>query len=255
MIIIGAGITGLSTALAYSKVYDLKEKPVLILERNSTPGGCVSTFARKGYRFDTTQIIPDVSNILEFFDLDIPLKRFENYYARLFLANTQTKTSKVIPIPSTREDFEKSLIEKYPEDKENISTFFDYCQAMHDELVYLKTEPKWYQLIKILVKCRKIISKSNYTYEEFLDGFKFNNPEVVQVLDTFSSFSGLSKDRCAALLTACAMITTLKGSYRPEKGFIQFPITLRKAFEERGGEVRMNTEVKEIIVRIIRQKV
>jgi all-trans-retinol 13,14-reductase len=246
LIIIGAGIAGLSTALAWKKVYP--KENVLLIEKNNIPGGCVGTFSRQGYKFDTTQIIPDITNLLEFYDVEVPLVKFENYYARLFMADTKSITSKIVEIPSLFEDFEKMMIEKYPEDKKGIMAFFLYCQQMHDELNYLKTEPKWYQIPKILFKCTKIIINSNKTYHQFLKKFKFKNPEVFQVFDTFSSFSGLSGDKCAALLTACAMVTTLKGSYRPKKGFIQFPVALKKKFLEKGGEIRTNIAVEKILI-------
>ena len=246
LIIIGAGITGLCTALAWKKVYP--DRKVLLLEKNNIPGGCVSTFARKGYKFDTTQIIPDVSEILNYFNIKIALKKFNGYYARLFMADIKTKRSKIVEIPSSFEDFEKMMTEHYPEDAERISSFFKYCRKMHHELVYLKTEPKWYQLPKILFRCRKIILNSNITYHNFLRKFKFKNSEVFQVFDTFSSFSGLSGDRCAALLTVCAMVTTLKGSFRPEKGFIQFPMALKKELEKTGTEIRTQTVVEKILV-------
>ena len=81
IIIIGAGITGLSTGLAWTKVFEARKSAVLIIEKQAVPGGCVSTFAREGYCFDTVQIIPDVSDILKFFDIGIDLIKFENYYA------------------------------------------------------------------------------------------------------------------------------------------------------------------------------
>ena len=248
LIIIGAGITGLSTALAWNKVYSPKKNKVLILEKNTIPGGCVTTFARKGYRFDTTQIIPDVSDLLQFFDVDIPLCKFENYYARLFLANPTDVSSKIIPIPSSHEQFEKMMIERYPDEKNKIKAFFNYCQQMHHELTFLKTEPKWFQLPRILFHCRKILVNSKKTYNQFLRKFNFNNSEILQVLDIFSSFSGLSGNRCAALLTACAMVTTLNGSYRPEKGFIQFPIALKKKLVETGTELRTSCTVEKIVI-------
>jgi len=247
LVIIGAGIAGLSTALAWNKINNPND--VIILEKNPIPGGCVTTFARKGFRFDTTQIIPDVSNLLEFFDVDVKLKQFDNYYARLFLADPENQTAKVFPIASSKEEFQNYLIEHYPEDKDSIIRFFTYCQEMYDELNYLKTEPKLQHIPGILWNCKKIIANSNLTYHQFLNKFHFNNPEVFQILDTFSSFSGLSGDRCVALLTTCAMITTLKGAYRPEKGFIQFPITLRKKLESMGTEVVTKCEVIKIIIK------
>ncbi len=248
MIIIGAGLTGLSTALAWKKIHPQPESRVLVLERNPIPGGCVTTFARQGFKFDTTQIIPNVNDLLEFFDIDIPLKRFEGYYARHFMVDPTHKTVPIYNIPSSVAEFSQSLQEKYPEDAPAIKKFFDYCVAMYAELQWLKTEPRWHQLPSILIHCPKIIANSSKTYQQFLMKFGFKNKEVTRILDTFSSFSGLSGDRCAALLTACAMITTLNGSYRPEKGFIQFPVALKKKAEEFGVEFRFRTTVKQILV-------
>lgn len=245
-IVIGAGITGLSTALAWNKIYSPED--IVIFERNTTPGGCVSTFARKGYRFDTAQIIPDVYNLLDLFGLDdIVLQRFDNYYARLFLADPKTKTAKIFPIHSTRESLEYYLCKNYPSEAQNIARFFSYCTAMHGELNYLKTEPKLKDIPGILYRCPKIIFNSGKTYHRFLKKFNFKNREVFEILDTFSSFSGLSGDRCAALLTAAAMITTLQGSYRPQSGFITFPNSLKKALLAQGTEIFMKTEVAKII--------
>jgi phytoene dehydrogenase-like protein len=247
IIIIGAGITGLSTGLAWTKVFDVRKNPVLIIEKQAVPGGCISTFAREGYRFDTVQIIPDVSDILNFFEIDIELLKFENYYARLFLADPLKKEVKIIPVASDRQSFEKYLFQNYPEDKKKIARFFDYCIKMHSELGYLKAEPKMWELFGILFKCRKIIANSNKTYKQFLGKFKFSNPEICEILDIFSSFSGLSGNRCASLLTACAMITTLNGSFRPRQGFIQFPQFLKKTFVENGGKIKLNTSVEKIL--------
>ena len=98
IVIIGAGISGLSTGMAFAKTYDLTENPALIIEKQKIPGGCVTTFARQGYRFDTVQIIPDVSNILKFFEIETELTGFGNTYARLLLVDKQSKKLKPIPI-------------------------------------------------------------------------------------------------------------------------------------------------------------
>jgi all-trans-retinol 13,14-reductase len=246
-VIIGAGITGLSTGLALTKVFDPLSNPVLILEQHTVPGGCVATFARQGYRFDTVQIIPDVSHVLDFFGIDVNLLTYQNIYARLFLADPDSGNCKVFPVDSGNEQFAARMMNQYPDAARNIMRFFDYCQQMHSELRYLKTEPRFHQLFSILFHCPKIIFNSSKTYKQFLKKFGFSHPEIYEILDIFSSFSGLSGNRCAALLTACAMVTTLKGSYRPQKGFIQFPLLLQKAFEERGGEIIFGSSVRKIL--------
>jgi len=246
-VIIGAGITGLSTGLAWTKVFDPATNPVLIIEQHTVPGGCVATFARQGYRFDTVQIIPDVSHVLDFFGIEVSLLTYENIYARLFLADPDSGNCQVFPVASGNEQFSDWLVNQYPDDARNIRRFFDYCVKMHSELRYLKTEPKFHQLFGLLFHCRKILANSNKTYRQFLEKFNFSQPEIYEILDIFSSFSGLSGNRCAALLTACAMVTTLEGSYRPQKGFIQFPLLLQKAFEQRGGEIMPGTSVRKIL--------
>jgi phytoene dehydrogenase-like protein len=248
IIIIGGGIAGLSTGLAYSKIFDLQENPALIVEKQATVGGCVTTFARKSYKFDTVQIIPDISNLLDFFEIETELISFDKNYAHLFLADTHKNCTQTIPIASNTKAFIAYLVEHYPEDKTAIENFFAYCTAMHNELKYLKTHPNILDLLKILIRCKKIIANSSKTYHEFLRKFNFSHPEVFEILDTFSSFSGLSGNRCAALLTACAMITTLEGSYRPQKGFITFPQLLRKKFESKGGKVLTGVSVEKIII-------
>jgi phytoene dehydrogenase-like protein len=48
ILIIGAGIGGLATAAVLSK----SGLDVTVLEAQTYPGGCASTFFHKGYRFD-----------------------------------------------------------------------------------------------------------------------------------------------------------------------------------------------------------
>ncbi len=247
IIIIGAGITGLSTGLAWTRVYGIENGIPLIIEKQPVAGGCVSTFARHGFRFDTVQIIPDVSDVLQFLGINIELLQFTRNYARLFLVDPAKGEAEIFPVAAGCSEFREELIRRFPAEEKRIGRFFRYCEAMHAELAYLKTEPGFMDILRILVRCRRILINSGRTYRQFLRSFGFRDPRIYEVLDIFSSFSGLSGNRCAALLTACAMVTTLRGSYRPMEGFITFPHRLRREFETRGGEVLLRTEVAEIL--------
>ena len=244
VVIIGAGISGLSTGLSCLKTSASPDDRILIVEKQPVPGGCIATYAREGYRFDTVQIIPDVSDLLSFFGIETEMVTFGRNYARLFIAKTKTKTATVFPILSGIREFEDFLRSSFPEDESAIKRFFRYSVSMHAELKHLKTEPRFYEFPGILMRCPKIIANSGKTYKEYLERFRFKNHELKEILNTFSTFSGLSANRCAALLTVGAMITTLKGSYRTRKGFIEFPQLLRKAFVERGGQLMLNTSVQ-----------
>ena len=148
-----------------------------------------------------------------------------------------------------KDRFFRYLADLFPSEEKRLKRFFDYGQSLLDELEYLKTEPSPLEGLGILARCPRIIRQSLRTYRRYLDGFRFSDPRLVEILDLFSSFSGLSGDRCASLLTACAAMTTLQGSYRPRSGFIQFPHSLRKALEERGGVVKTKCSVDAILYR------
>ncbi|MBD3254915.1 MAG: NAD(P)-binding protein, partial [Candidatus Lokiarchaeota archaeon] len=80
MIIVGGGITGLSTGITWALNHDVIKEPVLIIEKNPKTGGYVTSYDRKGFIFDTCQIIPNISEILDYLGIEIELKAFTGYY-------------------------------------------------------------------------------------------------------------------------------------------------------------------------------
>lgn len=246
IIIIGGGITGLSTAIAYAKNTDPYKNKVLLLEQHSVVGGMVTSFKRKGFLFDTAQLIPDPAELFEYLEIDLPIKKFQNYFARVFLVRSDHTSE--IRIPCGIDNFENMLIERYSEDKDSIKHFFSYSKAIFDELYYLKVEPKWYDFISILINCPKTVKNSNNTFKEYLSRFKFKNKELVEIFDVFAAFSGLPAERAVAMMTIAAMNTSLNACYRPEKGFIQLPFSLKKKAEELGCEIKTKAKVKRIII-------
>jgi len=245
LIIIGGGITGLSTAITYAQKRSTSENPVLLLEKQPIVGGMVTSFKRKGFLFDTSQLVPDPKELFEYFGIDLNLKRFKNYFARIFLVNNGTATE--ICIPSGFDDFKNMLLQRYPDQSDSIENFFSYSKSMFDELVYLKVEPSVFDLIKTLLRCPKTVKSSKKTFHEYFQSFGFTNPELVEIFDVFAAFSGLPAERASSILTVGAMITSLNGVYRPMKGFIQLPLALRKRAEELGCEVRTKSQVVKII--------
>jgi len=248
LIVVGGGITGLSTALAWARNVDCAQRPVLVLEKQPVVGGCVTSFKRQGYLFDTTQLIPDVSELLEYFGIEVELERFEGCYTRLFLASPETGTAKVIAVPSGVEEFRNMLRVSYPRERERIDRFFTYSKTMLDELSRLKVEPGALDLVRTLFSCPRIIRRQSQTFRQFVDSFGFEDPELKEVLDTFASFSGMPSTRVAALLVVGAMFTTLRGAFRPRAGFIDFPVRMAERLKQLGGTIRTRTEVERIVI-------
>lgn len=244
LIVIGAGISGLSAAIAW---LTCKKGPVLVLEKEPVPGGCVASFRRDRYHFETVQLIPEMKELMGWLGVYCAFTPFTGTLARLHLV----KDGKTRPyaIPATLRGFERQLVETWPQDSDAIHTFFSWCAAVHEELGRVTMEPNFFQMMKIAVTCPHVVRISNNTWKEFLNRFGFTQPELVETLDVFSAFASVSGDTCAALLTISAMETSLASSWRVEPSFAKLPEAMRRRVAELGGELRMNTRVSEILTR------
>ena len=248
LIVIGGGITGLSSALTWAMYHDVKEEPVLIIEKDAKTGGYVTSYERQGYVFDTCQMIPNISELLEFFDIDIELKEYKGYYTRIFLVDTQTKKVRTIDLPSGFEDFKKDLMIKYPNNAAEIEHLLDYSRDLYLELFKLKLEPTFIEILKMLITCPKIVKNSRKTFNEYFEQFNITEPDVIEIFTVFAEFSGLPANRVSAPVPISAMNSLLDGAFRPKGGFIEFPKKFEEKYLSLGGELMLNTKVNKILV-------
>ena len=174
LIVIGGGISGLSTAIAWMKNRD---GPVLVMEKESVPGGCVASFSREGYRFDTVQLIPDMTDLLDYLGIGLPLQKYEGTLSRLFLADA-IKSGRIerFAIEANGEQFEKSLATTYPSEAKKIRRFFKTCRAMIEELAYLTLEPTLLDILKILVKCPEYHQSFGRHMEKLFEAIRLSKP-------------------------------------------------------------------------------
>ena len=67
LIIIGSGLSGLSSGLMWLK--NTVGKRALIIEKNSYPGGYSTAYEKHGYVFETTKLFPDIIDILDYLEI------------------------------------------------------------------------------------------------------------------------------------------------------------------------------------------
>ncbi len=248
LIIIGAGINGLSAGLAYALNNNVKKKEVLIVEKNPISGGYVTSFNRKGFSFDTCQMISNVTNILDFFGIKLEWKEFKDDFIRIFKADTVTNIVNTIELHSSKEEFEKQMMMMFPDEAVSLNKFLNYSSKMFDELYGLKYAPNVIDMLRMLFYCPKVIRYASKSFEAYCKRFNISNPEIKQIFQVFSSFCGLPNGKIAALLTVGVMYSLLEKAYRPSGLFVELPQKMEKRFRELGGEVMLKTEVERIIV-------
>lgn len=245
LIIIGAGLSGLSSGLMWLK--NTSGMKTLIIEKNSYPGGYCTAYEKGGYVFETTQLFPDIVDILEYLEIALPLKRYEkNFMRRLVVHGDQVDEYK---IPAGAENFTKYLIEKFPDDAEKITSLMDYSVDLFKQVRKLKVNATLKDTLATPFKAPKVIANLNRTYSGLLDKFKITNPKLREVMETFTSFSGVPSDRASAILATGAMLSSMTRCFRPIGFFDEYPAKLAEKFQSLGGEILFCAEVEKIDVK------
>ncbi|RLD70858.1 MAG: hypothetical protein DRJ29_10955 [Bacteroidetes bacterium] len=244
LVIIGSGLSGLSSGLMWQKNTDGKR--TLIVEKNSYPGGFSTAYEREGYVFETTQLFPDIIDILEYLEIDLNLKQFEgNFMRRLVVEGDQVDEYK---IPAGAENFKAYLVSEFPDDADKIRSLMDYSVDMFKQVRRLKANATLKDKLKIPFQAPKVVANLNRTYSGLLDKFGITNPKLREVMETFTSFSGVPSDRASSIMATGAMLSSMTRCFRPYGYFDEFPAKMAELFQERGGEICFNAEVEKILV-------
>lgn len=225
VVVIGAGLGGLVCANYLAKS-GLK---TLVLEQHFMPGGCCTSFKRKGFTFDggghffgSCREKGIMYNILK--DLDLAVDE-------LFI---QTDPVDKLFFPdftvTVRKDFGetvKELSRLFPDEADNIERFiteinrFNYSNSFH----YIKK-----------------------TFKEILDSH-FSDEKLKAVFDILLLYIGLHSAKVSAV-SAFMLYREfiLDGGYYPRGGMQQFSNMLADKLKSYGGELSLSTKVARIIV-------
>lgn len=244
LIIIGSGLTGLSSGLMWQR--NTEGKGTLIIEKNSYPGGYSTAYERDGYVFETTQLFPDIVDILDYLEIDLNLKQYKgDFMRRLVVEGEQVDEYK---IPTGPENFKEYLVRNFPEDADKIRSMLDYQVDLFKQVRKLKANATLKDKLKIPFLAPKVVANLNRTYSGLLDKFGITNPKLREVLETFTSFSGVPSDRASSIMATGAMLSSMTRCFRPYGFFDEFPALMSQLFQKGGGEMLFDTEVEKIVV-------
>jgi phytoene dehydrogenase-like protein len=245
MVIIGAGLSGLACGLMWLK--NNAGKKTLIIEKNSYPGGYSTAYEKGAYVFETTQLFPDIVDILDFLGIDLPLKRYENNFMRRLVVDGDHVEE--YRIPAGAENFTAYLTDTFPRDADKIRFLMKYSTDLFRQVRKLKANATLKDNLATLFKAPKVIANLNRTYSGLLDKFGITDKKLREVMETFTSFSGVPSDRASAILATGAMLSSMTKCYRPYGFFDEYPAKLAEKFQSLGGEMLFNTEVEKIEIK------
>lgn len=252
LIIIGAGLTGLSAGIAWCLAGNPADHPVLVLEKEPSPGGYAASYQRRGFRIDTCQLLPDISQALNYLGVKPELAPFDRDFIRLFLASPAG--CKRIDLPCGLNAFRAQLTAYYPQEAARIGRFLSYTEKMFLELYRLKMEPGPTDVLKMLFTAPKTVLNASRTFDDLYKSFHFKNPEIKEIFNVFTGMNALPANRVHAMVPVSAMHCLLQGSFRPVHGFGSMARCFADRFVSLGGELRTRARVEKILVEAGRVK-
>jgi len=246
-IVIGAGAGGLASALKLSA----SRKKVLLIERQSAPGGCATTFTRRGFTFESSMHCVnslgekgELYNFLKEFGITklvdfIPLKDF----CRIIYPEHD------FVVDFSKENFVNFLKEKFPQESKNLDKLFlrlDKFFRQFDKFCGSEW-PLIFQLILSPIFYPEIIKLSSLTASEFLDKY-LKDAKLKSIISDLWRFVGLPPSE----LSAFYFLIILRGYYFEQTcyvkgGYSQLFKAIAQKIKENGSEIKYNTTVKAII--------
>jgi phytoene dehydrogenase-like protein len=245
IIIIGSGIGSLTAGNLLAK----NGKRVLILEQHFQPGGYCTSYVRKGCTFDIPSLMTNmrkgdpveqlfcylgVNKKVEFIEID-KLARIEGPNISI---DWYTDTYKL----------EYEFISKFPHESKALRLFFKTIRDLWLEMQEAHYKPTLLQAITYPLRFPKLVKYCNDTFGKFTSRF-FKDEKLKELLGKEAITLMMSEGRISALFYIGMIMSYAQGGiWYPKGGFQKISNGFVECFKDAGGELRLKSQVKKIII-------
>ena len=252
VIIIGAGVGGLTTAALLAK----RGLKTLVAEQAHYVGGFCATFQRHGaYRFDMG--VHDISGLGPRGPVRRLLKNLGLESSLRFIPMTHEYIlgDLRLVVPRDLDAFTGLLGKTFPGEREQVRLFFTEMETIYRELYSdvdstggvprppLDAET----MLRYPLTHPSLFRWMERTYAEMLDSY-FTDPLLKRLLSSLSSYLTDRPADLTVLQMAPIFGYYFDGGFYPEGGSGRLSEALAGAIRESGGTILLNTKVTEIIV-------
>lgn len=244
VIIIGSGAGGLTAAVALSQA----GRKVLVLEQHDRPGGWTHSFTLNGYRFSPgVHYIGDlhkdgglrriydglgVSQDLTFIELN------PDGYDHIFIGDRR------VDFPRGRENLIERLKSHFPHEAPGIDSYFLDLTSITNGLRNMGNLSNPLQTVK---GTANILKWFRATGADLINAH-ISDPVLRGVLAGQSGDHGLPPSQVSVFVHAGITHHYLNGGYYPLGGAFALPRAFIRALKRAGGEIRLKSRVKRIML-------
>jgi len=244
VIIIGAGMGGLTAATLLAR----KGWKTLLIEKEKQVGGYVVSFKRNGFTFDATgahvggcqeggefyQILKEMGahEEIEF----IPIDHVRNIYPGF----------EIHLHPGGFHSYTEALFDLFPKEEEGLKTYLSLVKRIGEEIKSY-SERTMIQKIFFPFYFRNLVRFHRSSHRTILNNL-FRGEEIKMALHTLPVTEPPS--RLSFLFLAVLINKALiEGVFYPKGGMGKIPEAMGNAFRQAGGELHLQREAEEILIR------
>ena len=250
-IVIGAGIAGLSSAIRLQNA----GLQVAVFEMNDYPGGKLTEFTNKGFRFDMGPSLFTMPQFLEelFINSNKNIEEYFSYKRKETVCHYFFEDGTTFQAPSKEQDFAKRASQTFNVAEENILKYFQKSKTKYDLTSSLFLENSLHKLTTYLSKdtLKAIFKVRSLAINSTLHDYNANNfkdPKLVQLFDRFATYNGSSPYQTPGIMSMIPHLEQHYGTFFPKGGMHSITQSLYQLAIDLGVEFKFNSKVEKIIV-------
>ncbi len=246
-VVIGAGTGGLVAAAYLAEL----GRHVVVVDRQSMPGGNTASFTHAEYEFDIglhylggwAGSHPGLRAVLEPLGVHLTYRELDPDGFDELLFDDMT-----FRVPRGVEEFRARLHETFPDECDRIDRHLRRITTIMDELEMctpVRMEPR--SLLTTMWRTRVAVVASTMTLGHWLDHLGCS-PRLRTVLNWCHGVNGVAPEKISLTMHAVAVMHYLAGAWYPEGGGRAVVDALTTVIRDNGGEIILESDADEIHV-------
>jgi phytoene dehydrogenase-like protein len=241
VVIIGGGLGGLTSGAMLAK----DGYRVTVLEQHVLPGGCATTFRRKGgyrcevglHEMDGVYSSETVQGVFDYLDV---YKNMEFVKPNEFFSHQSDRLS--FDMPENVLDARSRLIERYPQEEKGIEQYFALIKVLHDQIEKIQ-KARWWEMALAPMIFFPLFRYSRTSVKEIMEKF-FEDEELKLLLNTNVQYYHNKISELSILFHSVAQYSFYNGGGYFIKGGSQILSDhLVSIIKQHGGEVILGANV------------